>query len=81
MQPLNVVKTSVYYLRHAIGQPTEKREEHLQRIGCHVELADGVITTLSNFAKMPAPQGAGDGRRAAACASARGQPGRPADPG
>jgi signal transduction histidine kinase len=53
--PLNVVKTSVYYLLNARNATTEKRAEHLQRIERHVTLADGVITALSNFAKMPIP--------------------------
>jgi signal transduction histidine kinase len=56
--PLNVVKTSVYYLLHARSPTPEKRAEHLQRIERHVELADGVITALSNFAKLPVPQAA-----------------------
>jgi signal transduction histidine kinase len=53
--PLNVVKTSVYYLLNARNPTPEKTAEHLQRIGKHVDLADGVITALSRFAKMPAP--------------------------
>jgi signal transduction histidine kinase len=53
--PLNVVKTSVYYLLNARNASAEKRAEHLKRIERHVELADGVISVLSNFAKMPAP--------------------------
>jgi signal transduction histidine kinase len=53
--PLNVVKTSVYYLLNAHNPTPEKTSEHLQRIGKHVDLADGVITTLSRFAKLPAP--------------------------
>jgi signal transduction histidine kinase len=53
--PLNVVKTSVYYLLNAQNPTPEKRAEHLQRIERHVLLADGVITALSNFAKMPVP--------------------------
>jgi signal transduction histidine kinase len=53
--PLNVVKTSVYYLLNARNATPEKRAEHLQRIERHVTLADGVITALSNFAKMPVP--------------------------
>ena len=35
--------------------PPEKKAEHLQRIERHVVLADGVITALSNFARMPVP--------------------------
>jgi signal transduction histidine kinase len=53
--PLNVVKTSVYYLQNARNATPEKTAEHLQRIGKHVDLADSVITALSRFAKMPAP--------------------------
>jgi two-component system NtrC family sensor kinase len=51
--PLNVVKTSVYYLLNAKNPTAEKKAEHLQRIEKHVVLADGVITALSNFAKLP----------------------------
>jgi len=53
--PLNVVKTSVYYLLNARNPRPEKTSEHLQRIEHHVGVADGVITTLSNFTKMPLP--------------------------
>jgi signal transduction histidine kinase len=53
--PLNVVKTSVYYLLNARNPTPEKRMEHLQRIERHVLVADGVITALSSFAKMPVP--------------------------
>src|SRR5262249_46878927 len=53
--PLNVVKTSVYYLLHARNPTPEKTAEHLRRIEQHVGLADGVITALANFAKMPIP--------------------------
>jgi len=54
--PLNVVKTSVYYLLNARQPPPEKVAEHLARIERQVGLADGVITTLSNFARMPVPE-------------------------
>jgi signal transduction histidine kinase len=53
--PLNVVKTSIYYLLNARNPSTAKTTEHLQRIERHVVIADGVITALSNFAKMPLP--------------------------
>jgi signal transduction histidine kinase len=53
--PLNVVKTSVYYLLNARNPTPEKRDEHLRRIERQVGLADGVITALSNFARMPLP--------------------------
>jgi len=53
--PLNVVKTSVYYLLNARNPAPAKTAEHLQRIERHVVVADGVITALSNFARMPLP--------------------------
>jgi signal transduction histidine kinase len=53
--PLNVVRTSVYYLLNARNPSAAKTAEHLQRIDKHVQVADGVITALSNFAKMPLP--------------------------
>src|SRR5262245_37815011 len=53
--PLNVVKTSIYYLLNARNPSAAKTAEHLQRIERHVVVADGVITALSNFAKMPLP--------------------------
>src|SRR5262249_5145293 len=53
--PLNVVKTSVYYLLNARNPSPEKKAEHLQRIERHVALADNVITALSNFARLPVP--------------------------
>jgi two-component system, NtrC family, sensor kinase len=53
--PLNVVKTSVYYLLNAKNLTPAKQTEHLTRIERHVTLADGVITALSSFAKVPVP--------------------------
>jgi signal transduction histidine kinase len=53
--PLNVVKTSAYYLLNARNPAPEKRAEHLRRIEQHVAVADGIITALSNFARMPLP--------------------------
>jgi signal transduction histidine kinase len=53
--PLNVVKTSVYYLLNARAATPEKKAEHLQRIERQVVLADGVITALVNFARLPVP--------------------------
>src|SRR5205807_747194 len=44
--PLNVVRTSVYYLLNARTQTEEKKIEHLERIERHVSLADSVITAL-----------------------------------
>jgi signal transduction histidine kinase len=53
--PLNVVKTSVYYLLNARTPSPAKTAEHLQRIERHVLAADGVITALSDFARLPLP--------------------------
>ena len=53
--PLNVIKTSVYYLLNARNPTPEKTAEHLGRIEKQVGLSDGVITALSNFAKLPLP--------------------------
>ncbi len=53
--PLNVVKTSVYYLVNARNPVPAKVNEHLQRIERHVTSADNVITALSNFARLPVP--------------------------
>jgi signal transduction histidine kinase len=54
--PLNVIKTSVYYLLNAKNPTPEKSAEHLQRIQRQVDVADGVTTALSDFAKLPIPQ-------------------------
>ncbi len=53
--PLNVMKTSVYYLMNALNPTPEKKAEHLKRIERHIDLADNVISALSRFAKMPVP--------------------------
>jgi signal transduction histidine kinase len=53
--PLNVVKTSVYFLLNARNPSPAKTAEHLARIERHVVAADGVITALSNFARLPLP--------------------------
>jgi signal transduction histidine kinase len=53
--PLNVVKTSVYYLLHAEHLSAEKKAEHLQRIERQVGIADRVIAALADFVGLPAP--------------------------
>lgn len=53
--PLNVIKTSVYYLLNARSPTPEKTSEHLHRVQKQVGLADGVITALSSFARLPVP--------------------------
>jgi signal transduction histidine kinase len=54
--PLNVVKTSVYYLLNAKQASPEKVKSHLERIERQVGVADRVITALSDFARLPIPQ-------------------------
>ena len=53
--PLNVIRTSVFYLENARQAAPEKRAEHLARIERQVARSDNVITALSNFARMPVP--------------------------
>jgi signal transduction histidine kinase len=53
--PMNVIKTSAYFLLHARNPSPEKLVEHLERIQLQVDRADGVITALSNFARLPIP--------------------------
>jgi two-component system, NtrC family, sensor kinase len=53
--PLNVVKTSVYYLLNARNPTPQKNADHLNRIERNVELADNVISSLSSFARLPVP--------------------------
>lgn len=54
--PLNVVKTSVYFLLTAKNATDEKKRSHLERIERQVGMADGVITALNDFARLPVPQ-------------------------
>jgi signal transduction histidine kinase len=54
--PLNVVKTSVYYLLNAKNPLTEKVRSHLDRIERQVGVADRVITALNDFARLPVPE-------------------------
>lgn len=54
--PLNVVKTSVYFLINAKSPSPEKVKTHLDRIERQVGVADQVITALNDFARLPAPQ-------------------------
>ena len=50
--PLNVIKTSVFYLLNAKDHQSSKFQQHLDRIERQVGIADEVITSLTNFAKM-----------------------------
>ena len=53
--PLNVMRTSIYFLRNAHNLTPEKIAEHLERIERQVAVSDSVITALSEFAKLPSP--------------------------
>ena len=53
--PLNVMRTSVYFLRNAKNAAPEKIAEHLARIERQVGVSDSVISALSEFAKLPSP--------------------------
>jgi signal transduction histidine kinase len=53
--PLNVIQTSVFYLRNARRATPEKQAEHFERIQRQVGVADAVIGALSDFAKLPLP--------------------------
>lgn len=55
-QPLNILRTSAYYLLRAKKPSPEKTAEHLERIERQVALADRVIHAMSTFVKRPAPE-------------------------
>ncbi len=54
--PLNVIKTSSYYLSNAKAPPPEKVKSHLQRIERQIGVADRVITALNDIARLPVPE-------------------------
>jgi signal transduction histidine kinase len=54
-QPLNILRTSAYYLRNAGDPDPAKALEHLERMERQVALADRVIGAMSAFAKLPVP--------------------------
>ena len=54
--PLNVVKTSVYFILNAKNASAEKIKTHLERIERQVGVADRVITALNDFARLPVPE-------------------------
>lgn len=53
--PLNVIKTSSYYLLNVENPKPEKTREHLQRIDRQVTMTESVVTALADFARMPDP--------------------------
>ena len=54
-QPLDVIRTSVYYLANAPGASAEKIAEHLQRIEHQVVVAERAIEAISGFASRSQP--------------------------
>ncbi|MEO1526772.1 MAG: PAS domain S-box protein [Planctomycetota bacterium] len=54
--PLNVVKTSTYFLCNAKSPSQEKVREHLARIDRQVNMIDSVVTALSDVARLPDPE-------------------------
>ncbi len=54
--PLNVIKTSVYFLRNAHRLTPDKMAVHLERIDRQASQADAVIGALNNFARLPVPE-------------------------
>jgi signal transduction histidine kinase len=55
--PLNVIKTSAYYLSNTKAPPPpEKIKSHLQRIERQIGVADRVITALNDIARLPVPE-------------------------
>ncbi len=53
--PLNVLRTSAYFLRHARDPLPEKAAEHFQRIEKSMGAAGQILLELSDFARMSAP--------------------------
>jgi signal transduction histidine kinase len=54
--PLNVIKTSAYYLSNTESPPPDKVKSHLQRIERQIGVADRVITALNDIARLPVPE-------------------------
>ena len=54
--PLNALKRSVYFLRRERKLTAEKLGEHLGRITRHANRADSLVSALSDFAKVQAPE-------------------------
>lgn len=54
--PLNAVRTSVYFLRHVKNPAPEKIAEHLERIDRQVSMIDNVVTALADIARLPDPK-------------------------
>lgn len=53
--PLNAIKTSAYFLLNAHSLKADKQREHLERIDRQVGLINGVVTVISDAARLPCP--------------------------
>ncbi len=53
--PLNVIRTSTYYLKVAADSDPRKKLEHLERIERQVQVAERVIGAWNDFARLPYP--------------------------
>ncbi len=54
--PLNIIKTSTYFLLNSQHAPPEKVRSHLERIDRQVNSSDAVIAGLNSFARLPVPE-------------------------
>ena len=54
--PLNAIKTSVYFLLHANNLSEAKTREHLDRIDRQVAVINGSVSALSDLARLPEPR-------------------------
>src|SRR5262249_35833422 len=55
-EPLNVIKTSLYYLRNAQAPDNDKIAAHQQRIDHHLEAMELFLQELSDFATLAPPR-------------------------
>ncbi len=53
--PLNVIKSSTFYLRNRLGDTDEKVVTHLDRVERNVERADNIINDLLSFSRTTSP--------------------------
>ncbi len=53
--PLNIMKTSIYYLKNAKDISDEKRDKHISRIEAAIDDSNLIVTALSEFARLPEP--------------------------
>lgn len=54
--PLNIMKTSIYYLKNAQNISDEKREKHTSRIEAAIDDSNQIVSALSEFARLPEPK-------------------------